>query len=288
MERSHHASSAVLADGDIGSRSTIDAFALPQTRISQQFFALCMIGLGVLGFIYGDVALVWQHLPIEHMPGATAIAYVFALIELACGVGLLLRAWAKAASALLTVFLLAWVVLLKLPAVVVVPTMEATWLGFGEIAVMLAGAWVLSALHIGERNDWLRRVTGLHGVRAARVLFALSLPMIGLAHFFYSAQTEALVPAWLPFRLGWVYFTGACSIVACLAVLFGVLAPLAARLEAAMLWIITLLVWGPAIAANPSDRTAWTALVISAAIACGAWVVGDSYRATRYAGAVDS
>jgi len=57
-----------------------------------------------------------------------------------------------------------------------------------------------------------------------------------------------------------------------------VLPQLAARLEAAMLAIITALVWIPAIVATPTDRTAWTALVISAAIASGAWVVGDSYR----------
>jgi hypothetical protein len=49
-----------------------------------------------------------------------------------------------------------------------------------------------------------------------------------------------------------------------------------------MLWIITLLVWVPTVFAAPHDRTGWTALAISAAIACGAWVVADSYRAVPY------
>lgn len=275
MEHSYRASTDALAGG---AASGSDAVPLAQASIAQQFLALCMIGLGVLGFIYGDVALVWQHLPIEHMPGAKAIAYVFAAIELAGGIGLLLRRWSKAAAGLLAAFLLVWTVLLKLPAVLVVPSMEATWLGFGEIAVILAGAWVLFACHMGERAGWLRHLTGRRGVRAARVLFALSLPMIGLSHFFYTEQTAALVPAWLPHRAGWAYLTGACSITACLAVLLGVASRLAVMLEAAMLWIITLLVWLPAVVATPGDRTAWTALVISAAIACGAWVVADSYR----------
>jgi len=280
MERSYQATTTALADGGVTRHAEITP-AIP-TFISQQFFALSMIGLGVLGFIYGDVALVWQHLPIEHMPGTKAIAYAFALIELVTGLGLLLRNGAKAASAALTVFLLVWAILLKLPAVIAVPSMEATWLGFGEITVILAGAWVLFAGQSGERSSWLRHVTGPNGIRAARVLFALSLPMIGLSHFFYSAQTAGFVPAWLPYRLGWAYLTGACSIATCLAVLFNVLSPLAARLEALMLWIITLLVWVPAIVATPGDRTAWTALVISAAIACGAWVVADSYRPAPY------
>jgi len=282
MERSYRSSGAVLASGDV--LNSFGAASLAPTRLSQLFLALSMIALGVLGLIYGDVALVWQHLPIQHMPGARPIAYAFALIELATGIGLLLRSWAKPASTLLMVFMLVWVALLKLPAVVVVPSMEATWLGFGEIAVILAGAWVLFAFQLGDRGGLLRYLAGRRGVRAARVLFALSLPMIGLSHFVYSEQTVALVPAWLPYPLGWAYVTGACSIATCLAVLFGALPQLASRLEATMLGIITAMVWVPAIVAAPGDRTAWTALAISAAIACGAWVVADSYRSVPYAG----
>ena len=276
MERSYHASSSVLAD------DTADARAWAPTYISQQFLAISMMTLGVLGLVYGDVAMVWQHLPIEHMPGAKAIAYVFALIELFAGIGLLLRPAAKAAAGVLTVFLLVWAVLLKLPAVIAVPSMEATWLGLGEITVILAGAWVLFANQMGERSDWLRHVTGQRGVRAARVLFALSLPMIGLSHFFYTKQTVELVPSWLPYPNGWAYLTGAGSIATCLAVLLGIVPRLACRLEAAMLWIITLLVWAPAGVSTSGDRLPITALTISAAIACGAWVVADSYRESAY------
>ncbi|QNK03556.1 DoxX family membrane protein [Dyella telluris] len=276
MERSYHASSSVLADDTAVARPSAPTF------VSQQFLAISMMTLGVLGLVYGDVAMVWQHLPIEHMPGARAIAYGFALIELIAGIGLLLRPWAKAAAALLTVFLLAWAVLLKLPAVIAVPSMEATWLGLGEITVILAGAWVLFASQMGERGDWLGHVTGQRGVRAARVLFALSLPMIGLSHFFYTKQTVELVPSWLPFPSAWAYLTGAGSIATCVAVLFGIVPRLACRLEALMLWIITLLVWAPAIISTSGDRLPITALTISAAIACGAWVVADSYRGTDY------
>jgi uncharacterized membrane protein len=102
--------------------------------------------------------------------------------------------------------------------------------------------------------------------------------MIGLSHFFYSEQTLALVPAWLPYRLGWAYLTGAGSLAACAGVLLGVYPRLAALLEAAMLGTITVLVWVPAVVTAPTDRTAWTALAISAGIASGAWLVAETYR----------
>jgi uncharacterized membrane protein len=250
-------------------------------RISpaQVALALTMIGLGVLGIIYGDFALVWQRIPIEHLPGRELVAYACAAIELLTGVGLLLRSTVPLSSRVLVVYLLLWAVLLKLPAVVFVPQMEATWLGFGEIAVVLAGGWVLFAMHAGEwARNRLRFAVGARGVRNARLLFAIALPMIGLSHFVYSEQTVAFIPTWLPFPLGWAYLTGAGSIAASIGVLFGIVPRLAAALEAAMLGIITLLVWGPQLATIPPDRTSWTGFMISAAIAAGAWVVAESYR----------
>lgn len=250
------------------------ALRLSAARIT---FAASMMALGVLGFIYGDVALVWQHLPMAHLPGERWIAYLFAAIELGAGIGLLWPATRRPAAWTLCAFLLMWVVLLKLPGVVAMPQMEATWLGAGEIAVMLAGAWAWLAT-LPATSGQRGMMTGARGIKGARLLFALALPTLGLAHLFYGDQTAALVPSWLPHPLGWAYFTGVCSLVACVAVLLGTYAQLAARLEAAMLGIITVLVWGPAILATPSDRMPWTAFVISAAIASGAWLVAESYR----------
>jgi len=246
---------------------------------SQIIFAVMMIGLGVIGLIYGDFAMGWQRIPIQHLPGRQFFAYASAVIELVIGLGLLMQRTISVSSLILFVFLLLWAVLLKLPAVVTVPQMEATWLGFGEIAVILAGGWVLFAAHAGEwERTHLKFAVGASGIRIARILFALSLPMIGLSHFFYSPQTVALVPAWLPDRLAWAYLTGGGNIVAGIAVLFAIFPRLAATTEAAMLGIITLLVWGPGLVTKPTDRLQVTAFLISSVIACGAWIVADSYR----------
>ncbi len=254
------------------------ADAVQALRWSRALLAITMIGLGVIGFIHGDFALVWQRIPVEQLPGRQYFAYLCAAIELATGIGLLFARTARLSACTLALFLLLWVVLLKLPAVVAVPTMEATWLGFGEIAVIFAGAWILCAMEGTRLRGWIPQfAAGANGVRYASLVFALSLPMIGLSHFFYSEQTVAFVPAWLPWKLGWAYLTGTGSLVACVAILLGVLPRLAATLEAAMLTVITLLVWGPGLFALAPDRTQWTGFFISLAIAAGAWVVADSY-----------
>jgi uncharacterized membrane protein len=238
-------------------------------------FAVAMIGLGILALVYGDFALVWQPVP-SWIPGRTVLAYASGLVMLFGGVGLLFRATSAWSARILFPYLIVWL-LLKVPALVVAPQMEAVWLGFGELAVLLAGWWILFARLAGLREGSpLTFATGANGVRIARMLFAVSLIPIGLSHLVYVKETAGLVPAWLPYRVGWAYLTGAGQIACGLGVLFSMLPRVAAIAEAGMLSLFTLLVWGPAILAAPRARLPWTAFFISWAIASAAWVVAQN------------
>ncbi|HET7674562.1 MAG TPA: DoxX family membrane protein [Gammaproteobacteria bacterium] len=245
--------------------------------------AAVMIALGLRGLVFGDFAGVWQRIPISHLPAQSFFIYVCAVVELAAGVGLLVNRTARIAAAVLTAFSLLWVVLLKMPAVIYVPSMEATWADAGEIAVILAGAWTLMAtLAADPAKPEGRFLTGRAGVRNARLLLVLALPAIGLSHFFYTPETAKFVPAWLPYRSGWAYLTGTGDIAAAAGILLGIWPRLAVTLEAAMLSVITLLVWLPVLIRFPADSGAWSAFLMSTAIACGAWAVADSYRHVRW------
>jgi uncharacterized membrane protein len=245
--------------------------------IGRVALALVMIGLGVRGLWTGEFASVWQRIPIEYLPGRAAWAYATAVVELAVGLGLLWRPAARAASWVLLAFTILWAALLKLPAVVAVPGMEATWLGLGEITVIVAGAWLLFLTRARvDASSPTNPPVWKPGVIAARTLYALSLPAVGLSHFFYVAETVEFVPEWLPYPVFWAYLTGAGNLAACLGILLGILPRLAATLEAGMLMTITLLVWLPGAIAMPGDPSL-TPLLMSAAIASGAWVVADSY-----------
>jgi uncharacterized membrane protein len=243
-------------------------------------FAVGMIGLGILALLYGDFALVWQPVALW-IPGRTVLAYTSGLIMLFAGVGLLLQVTAVYSARILFPYLILWL-LLKVPAVLVAPRMEAVWLGFGELAVLLAGGWILFARLAGLRaGSPLTFSTGENAIRAARILFAVSLLPIGLSHIVYVKETAELVPAWLPYRVGWAYLTGAGQIACGLGVLFSIFPRVAAWAEAGMLSLFTLLVWGPAILAAPKTRLPWTAFFISWAIASAAWVVAQTVAPTE-------
>ncbi|MGH9514281.1 MAG: DoxX family membrane protein [Terriglobales bacterium] len=240
-------------------------------------FAVGMTGLGILAVIYGDFALVWQPVA-PWIPGRTILAYASGVIMLLGAIGLLFARTASCSIQVLFPYLIIWT-LLKVPALVYAPSMEAVWLGIGELAVLLAGGWTLFAMLSRLREgSLLAFVTREKGVRIARYVFAISLLPIGLSHIVYVKETAALVPAWLPYRAGWAYLTGAGQMACGLGVLLSIFPRLAAFTEAAMLSLFTLLVWVPAIFASPKQRLPWTAFFISWVIAAAAWVVASNMR----------
>jgi len=246
--------------------------------LGQVVFAIAITGLGVLSLVTGHFASVWQPVPLW-LPWREYFAYGNGLLMCAAGVGLLAGRTALLAAFTLTVYLLVWLVVLHVPLVVAAPLKEVTWGGCAENATLVAGGWILyaSLATQGDRTP-LKFITAERGLRIARILFAIALPFIGLEHLLYAQSTADLVPAWLPYRLGWAYLTGAGHIAAGVGILLAICPRLAATLEAGMMSLFTLLIWVPAVAAAPTHRFQWTALLISSAITGAAWIVAESYR----------
>src|SRR5882757_7326512 len=150
-------------------------------------FAATMIVLGVMGLIAGDFTPIWQPVS-KGLPGREALAYLCAVISLACGLGLF---WRRAAAArVLFVCLLLWMLVCKGRFIILAPTVEGSYQSCGENAVIVAAAWVLYAWFAA---DWDREhvafAAGDKGVRIARVLYGLALIAFGLSHFFYVELT---------------------------------------------------------------------------------------------------
>lgn len=240
-------------------------------------FAVTMIGLGILGVVQRSFPPIWTGV-YESLPARQVLVYLCALVSLATGTGLLFPRTALIAARVLLSYLLAWLLLFRVPHVFVAPTVEATWWECGDTAVMIAAAWVLYARFSGEQNAGrLRFAGGERGVRIARRFYGLGLLPFGVAHFTYLQNTVADVPGWLPWHVVWAYVTGAAFIAAGLAVLIGVYARLAAVLSAWMMGLFTLLVWVPIVVAGPTAFQ-WTEFVNSWTLTAAAWVVADSYR----------
>ena len=137
--------------------------------VGHAVFAVTFIGLGILGLIQHDFTVVW-HPVAKGLPAREVLVYLCAIICLASGLGLLWRRTAAAAAGVLLGALLPWLLLMRLPALFLAPSVGTSWPS-GETAVMLAGAWILCVWFATDREQHgLAFATGENGLRIARVL----------------------------------------------------------------------------------------------------------------------
>jgi uncharacterized membrane protein len=236
-------------------------------------FAATLIALGLYGFVTGQFAAIWEPVP-KALPGRQALAYLCALVALVGGAGLFWRRPALAGA--LLVWLLAWMPLVTGRFIWGAPLKVGPWENCAETAVLAAAAWTLYADRANAAGP-LGFAAGERGLAIGRMIFGLALIVFGLAHFAYLQLTAPLVPGWLPWHVGWAYFTGGTYIAAGVAVISGILARPAAILATVQIGLFTLFVWAPKVAAGSKDPSVWSETVISWALTAAAWAVAESY-----------
>jgi len=221
----------------------------------QVAFAVGMIVSGLLNLFQGKLESPWD--TATWVPGQTVLAYATGALMVAGGIGLLVKRTSALSSRVLFWYLAFWLVVIKIPVVLSAPQNEVLWLNWGQIAVIVAGAWTLAT-------------TQASSLRAVRYLFGVAVIPIGLSHFFFLDNAITMVPKVLPFHPAWVIFTGVAHIAAGLGVLLGVKARLATILEASMLTAFAFLVW-----LHPFELVEF---VVTIAVAGGAWAVADKIK----------
>jgi uncharacterized membrane protein len=235
-------------------------------------FAAAAACLAILSIIYHDFAPLWQFIP-NSVWGHETWVYGSAFVLLAAAAGLCFTRTALAGILAIGAYFIFWGVG-SAPPIFSDPLSFGSWYGVCEAASSLAGAWIICA-------TVRQQPRGLH---AARAVFGLTCIFYGCSHFAFAEFTASFVPAWLPYRLGFAYFTGLCHITGGLGIFLGILPRLAANLEALMMSLFGLLVWVPSFFAVPrpswagTPQNQWSEIVVNLVLAAAAWVIADSLR----------
>lgn len=224
-------------------------------------------GLGVISLLHGDFAITWQPVP-DWIPARTPLAYASGALLTAAGAALVVDRFARIAAAFIAAFLTFWAVVLQAPRLLAGE--EAAWLAPAEILAVAAGAWTLFWLGATESAFRTR------ALRAGAAFFGMMAPVFGIAHFLYIPFTASMIPAWIPWRVFWAWFTGAGHIAAGVSIVTGVLARLGAMLLAIMFTGFVLLVHAPRIVADPGSRLEWHLLSTALLLTGAAWITASA------------
>ena len=246
--------------------------------LGHALFAAAFIGVGILCLASGGFTSIWQGVP-RALPSREALVYVGGAISLACGGGLFFKPTAALAARVLFAALLVWMLAFKVPLIFKAPLEEGSYQSNGENAVWVAGAWVLYTwLASAWEKERLGFIAGDLGLGLARIFYALALIAFGFSHFVYLDLTAPLVPSYLPWHVGWAYFTGGAYIAAGVGIVTGVLARLAAALATAQMGGFLLLIWVPLVASGQANEFRFGEFVATCVLTAAAWVITDSYR----------
>jgi uncharacterized membrane protein len=244
--------------------------------------AIAVASLAVLSLHFHDFAPMWRAVPAD-VPWREGGVRLVALLLLAASVGLCFRHTALASAVTIGAYQVVWAVS-GVPAIVSNPLGIGSWYPLCEALTSAAGTWILYAtLRCASPGSGMPMASaGI--VRAARAVFALTCIFYGSSHFAYADYTAGMVPAWLPARMGFTYFTGLSYVAAGVGIIVPVLPGLAATLVAIMMSAFGLLVWVPSFFAHPKPAWAtplqneWSELEVNALLAAAAWIVAESLR----------
>ena len=230
------------------------------------------IFLGLLGLVSADFATTWQNVG-PKIPLRVPLAYLAAVIELAAGIALFLPRAARLGALTLTivysVFTLIWVP----KALVNLGDYDPIGNVFEEFSLVAAGLVLCAAFSPAESSIARRRPFFV-------LLFGICPISFGIAHIIDMPGLLGWIPGWLPpTKMFWAYATTMGFFGAAVAILTGIMAPLAARLLTAEIVIFELLVWIPKLSAGSSNHFNWAGNAICIALAGASWVVSDSISA---------
>lgn len=245
-------------------------------------FAIALAGLGVLSLFSGDFALVWQPVP-DWVPWREGLAHISGVLLLAGGIGMLIPSFASRSALAMTIYLFSWIILLQFPRVAQAPGNVGMWLGLSENTISMCGGWILFCSLAGPRaKSTMKFFASDRAIRLARLLIGAACLGLGLSHFVFASGTASMVPAWLPYRIGFAYLTGAGHFAAGLGLLFSVFPRLAATMEAAMITLFVLLVHIPAAVADPKSRLNWTMVFVATLFAGAMWNAARSLQSAPW------
>ncbi len=238
--------------------------------LGRYVYGLAAIASGICALAWHDFSNWHQIKALGDASHHAILTYIAATIEIVGGIAIQLprtaRAGALALGAIYCVF-----ALLGVPLIIAHPLIYNSFGNFFEQLSLASGAVILYAGSGPIASARTSRVA-----QVGYYSFAICVVSFGLEQLFYLSETASLVPKWIPpGQMFWAKATTAAFFLAAIALLTGYMARLASRLNTAMILGFGLLVWLPALIADPHSFVSWSEGLETLAIAASAWTVAD-------------
>ena len=236
------------------------------------FFAIAMVFFG-FQFVIFAASLTgpvpgppWTH-------GSVIVAWLVAAGFLMAGLSIAVGTMARWVSLFLGSAILLFGLVHYLPILLTHLHDPGPWTVLFELLALGGGALVAAASFPAPPVNGLVFTLGHVG----RVLVAISLVVFAVQHFMYARFVATLVPAWIPARLFWAYFTGVAFVAAALAIASRKMLRPAALLLGTMFFLWVVLLHIPRVAGAIRNGNEVTSLFVAVAMCGLSFVLAGTY-----------
>ena len=230
-----------------------------------------MAAFGIHQLAYGSFARWVAKLP-AWVPAPGIWPYLTGVVFVAGAAAILFRKQARTAALILSAMILAFAVLLNPFEIASHPGVADLWGRAGKaFALSGAAALVAGSLRDDRTASPLRSLESI--IPLAPFFLGAFFCIAGVEHFIYAAFVKQMVPAWIPARIFWTYFTG----IALLSGGIGMMVPKVARLAGTwsgimvLCWVVFLHI--PRAFANLHNTAETTAIFEALTISGAAFLV---------------
>jgi uncharacterized membrane protein YphA (DoxX/SURF4 family) len=244
-------------------------------------FAIAMVFFGVEFFLF----LSSMNGPLPGPPwsrGGMVLDWLACVGFVLAGASIATGKMARLVALLLGVVLLLYGLVRYVPALVTRIHDPGPWTVLFEILAMVGGAWVLAASFPDDGlrvPSWDNVVWRLADV--GRFLIAIALVVFAVQHFMYARFVATLIPAWIPARLFWAYFTGLAFVAAALAIATKRMLGMAAMLLGTMFLLWVVLLHAPRVARAIGNGDEVTSLFVAVAMCGLSFALAGAYGRDR-------
>lgn len=255
---------SIEVDGTQGTPGFVKTLLEWGVRLAPFCIAVPIAIFGVQHFIY--LQFVADFIP-PWIPWRTFWAGFTGAALIAAATAIVFKVWDRAASGLLGLMILLWVLLLHTSRIAAEPGAFAEWRGFFQALAMSGCAFALSECLAPNTPATTRPGTGVIrrltlllelGTKLAPWFVAVSITALGLEHFIFAQVTAPQVPLWIPGTTIGNYLGGAALMACGVGICFQPTRRISATLLAMLVFASMLFLHLPAVLRNRRFESDWT------------------------------
>jgi len=214
------------------------------STVGRIFYGIAIAGMGIVTIYYHDFP--YMVIPPKHswIPGLVILAYISGALLILAGASIIFGKKTRPVSLVLgTVLLLIFCFYFIPYELLVSPNYMhfGDWENAAKELALASGALVIASCFPGKNETAFTRFLAKL-IPFGTILFSITIISFSVDHFLYAKEAADYVPAWVPWHIFWIYFSGAALLGSGVAIILKITPGVAAALVATMIfsWFIIL------------------------------------------------